>query len=62
MSIAELFRGLRWYLREFSGESRYDHYLARHRRLHPDQPVMTPSEFERWRSKLAENQPATRCC
>lgn len=62
MSIADLLQGLRWYLRELSGESHYDRYLERHRRLHPGQRVMTRPEFERWRTELAENQPNTRCC
>ena len=62
MSIAGLLRGLRWYLRELSGESHYDHYLERQRRLHPGQGVMTRHEFERWRTELAEHQPHTRCC
>jgi uncharacterized short protein YbdD (DUF466 family) len=62
MSIAELFQGLRWYLRELSGKSQYDHYLERCQRLYPDQPVMTLPEFERWRAELAENQSNTRCC
>lgn len=62
MRIAELFQRLHWYLRELSGESQYNRYLERRQRRHPDQPVMTLAEFERWRTELAETQSRTRCC
>jgi uncharacterized short protein YbdD (DUF466 family) len=35
MSIKQLFGGVRWYLREVSGESAYDRYVEHRRREHP---------------------------
>jgi uncharacterized short protein YbdD (DUF466 family) len=54
--------GVRWYLREVSGESGYDRYVAHVRRDHPDQPVMTRREFERRRQDEREARPRARCC
>jgi uncharacterized short protein YbdD (DUF466 family) len=54
--------GVRWYLREVSGESGYDRYVAHARRDHPDQPVMTRREFERRRQDEREARPRARCC
>lgn len=62
MSLRRLLKGLRWYLREISGEARYDHYLRHHRRLHPGAPALTRREFERAMTDRAERSPATRCC
>ena len=41
MTVKQAFAGVRWYLREVSGESAYDRYVAHMRREHPDQPVMS---------------------
>ncbi|MEP6464365.1 MAG: YbdD/YjiX family protein [Frankiaceae bacterium] len=51
--------GLRWYLREVSGEADYDRYLARAR---PDVPVMSRREFERHKMKARDAHPGARCC
>jgi uncharacterized short protein YbdD (DUF466 family) len=51
-----------WYLREVMGENAYEHYLERHRRTHPDQPVLPRGEFERRRMDELDDHPATRCC
>ena len=40
MTVREVFTGVRWYLREVSGESAYDRYVEHRRREHPDEPVM----------------------
>ncbi len=53
-------RGVRWYLREWSGESRWDDDL-RHCAEPGHQPV-SRREFERRRADLAERTPASRCC
>jgi uncharacterized short protein YbdD (DUF466 family) len=53
---------VRWYLREISGESAYDRYVAHMRREHPGQPVMTRREFERRRQDAREENPRARCC
>jgi uncharacterized short protein YbdD (DUF466 family) len=51
---------VRWYLREFSGEARWDDYL-RHCAEHGHEP-MSRREFERRRADAAENAPMSRCC
>jgi Selenoprotein, putative len=53
-------RGVRWYLREFTGEARWDVYL-RDCVEHGHEPV-SRREFERRRSDLAERNPVSRCC
>jgi uncharacterized short protein YbdD (DUF466 family) len=53
-------RGLTWYLREFTGEARWDEHLA-HCRATGHQPL-TRREFERRRSDAAGHDPAARCC
>ena len=35
MTVAQVFSGVRWYLREVSGESAYDRYVEHRRREHP---------------------------
>ena len=35
MTVKEAFAGVRWYLREVSGESAYDRYVEHVRREHP---------------------------
>ena len=54
--------GVRWYLREVTGESAYDRYVAHMRADHPSQPVMTRREFERRRQDDREARPRARCC
>ena len=53
-------RGVRWYLREWSGEARWDDYLA-HCTRHGHRPV-SRREFERQRADAAERSPVSRCC
>lgn len=48
---------LSWYVRELSGETAYDHYLAHHRRRHPDTTPLTRRQFDD-----ARTRPAVRCC
>jgi uncharacterized short protein YbdD (DUF466 family) len=57
-----LLTGVRWYLREVSGESAYDRYVAHMRGDHPSQPVMTRREFERRRQDDRDARPQSRCC
>jgi uncharacterized short protein YbdD (DUF466 family) len=52
--------GVRWYLREWSGEARWDDYL-RHCAEHGHQP-MSRREFERRRADERERTPVSRCC
>ena len=53
---------IRWWLRQLSGEGKYDAYLAHHRAQHPDEAPMTEREF--WRSEYARQDanPGSRCC
>ena len=52
--------GVRWYLREWSGEARWDDYLRRCAE-HGHQP-MSRREFERRRADERERHPVSRCC
>jgi uncharacterized short protein YbdD (DUF466 family) len=51
---------MRWYLREFTGEARWDRYLE-HCTEHGHEP-MSRREFERRRSDALEANPVSRCC
>jgi uncharacterized short protein YbdD (DUF466 family) len=62
MTVRAAVAGVRWYLREVTGESAYDRYVNHMRREHPDQPVMTRREFERRRQDAREARPQSRCC
>jgi uncharacterized short protein YbdD (DUF466 family) len=53
-------RGVRWYLREFTGEANWDRYLERCA-VHGHTP-MTRREFERQRADALEKNPISRCC
>ncbi|MBB3675737.1 YbdD/YjiX family protein [Modestobacter versicolor] len=53
-------RGVRWYLREFTGEARWDDHL-RECAAHGHEPL-TRREFERRRADAAERNPVSRCC
>ena len=53
-------RGVRWYLREWSGEARWDDYV-RECAEHGHAPV-SRREFERRRADAAERNPVSRCC
>ena len=50
------------YLREASGETAYDRYVEHRRREHPDDPVMSRRDFERWRMDERDANPSARCC
>jgi uncharacterized short protein YbdD (DUF466 family) len=62
MTIKEMARGVRWYLREVSGETAYERYVAHMRAGHPDQPVMSRRDFERRRQDQRELHQRARCC
>ena len=61
-TAVRLWQGLRWYLRELTGESQYDHYLERHAREHAGAPPLSRREFERRRIAAADPKPGSRCC
>lgn len=60
--LREKLAAARWWVREFSGESAYDKYLARHRRDHGDHPPMTEREFWRSRDRFHEHNVSSGCC
>ena len=62
MTVKQVFSGVRWYLREVSGESAYDRYVEHMRRDHAGQPVMSRRDFERRRQDYREEHPRARCC
>ena len=62
MTLKEALAGVRWYLREVSGETAYDRYVEHVRRDHPGEPVMSRRDFERWRQDDRDKNPRARCC
>lgn len=58
--VVDALRGVRWYLKEATGESRWDDYLA-HCRAHGTEP-MPRKAFERQRAEHRERCPQSRCC
>ena len=58
--VVRAWRGVRWYLREWSGEARWDRYLE-HCAEHGHVPV-SRRRFERDRSAVAERAATARCC
>lgn len=52
--------GIRWYLREWSGEGRWDAYLADCERV--GMVPMSRREYERHRDHLREHSTQSRCC
>jgi hypothetical protein len=59
-SLARARRGVLWYLREFTGEARWDDYLARCAREGVE-PVSRRA-FERHRADHRETSVEGRCC
>jgi len=55
-------RWLRWYLREASGETAYERYVAHALAAHPDAPVLSRGQFERQRMSQRDGRPESRCC
>ena len=62
MTVKQAFAGVRWYLREVSGESAYDRYAAHRRRPPPPPPFWTPRDFERRRQDARNENVRARCC
>jgi len=53
-------RGIRWYLKQATGESKWDEYLQRCNR--EDVEPVSRRDFERHRAEQKENNPKSRCC
>jgi uncharacterized short protein YbdD (DUF466 family) len=62
--VRQVVRRIRWYVREFTGESAYERYLAHAAACDPPRPVMTRRAFERSRTDAREADPREgfRCC
>ena len=58
----QLWHGLRWYVREVSGGSAYDRYLARHLRERPGEAPLDAPTFWRQRTDGGDGKPPQRCC
>lgn len=60
-ALLEAGRSVRWYLRQFTGEAKWDEYVA-HCRAHGVEP-MSRREFERQRADRLEGESGpSRCC
>lgn len=55
-------RGVRWYVRELTGEAAYDRYVASHARTHPDHAPLTRAQWWRARDDVRERASHERCC
>ena len=58
--LAEAVRGVRWYLREVTGEAKWDTYLARC--AEEGCTPMSRREYERHRADHKERNVQGRCC
>ena len=54
--------GFVWYVREFSGEAKYDHYLEHFASEHPGETPLTEREYWRMREEYDRKHPNTSCC
>ncbi len=62
MTLREAAGKVRWYLKEVSGETAYDRYVAHRREHHPGEPVPSRRDFERKRMDDRDAKPQQRCC
>ncbi len=53
-------RGILWFLKQSTGEAKWDEYLERCRREGVE--PMSRRDFERHRAEHTENHPQARCC
>ncbi|MFI6700559.1 YbdD/YjiX family protein [Streptomyces sp. NPDC050509] len=62
--VRHVARRVRWYVREFTGESAYERYVAHATAGDPAGQVMTRRAFERSRTDAREADPREgfRCC
>ena len=60
--IRAAWRGIVWYMREISGEARYDHYLEHFAQEHPGEKPLSETEFLRAREEYDTHHPNTSCC
>lgn len=58
--VLEVARTLRWYVRQLTGEGKWDEYVAECEAF--GEPPMSRREFERRRDHEREHAPGARCC
>jgi uncharacterized short protein YbdD (DUF466 family) len=59
-AVVKAGRGILWYLRQSTGEAKWDEYLER---CHGDDVTpMSRGDFERHRAEHKENSSQSRCC
>lgn len=60
--MAGIWASTRWWVRQLTGEGKYDAYLAHHWAHHPGEVPMREREF--WRDEYARQDanPGSRCC
>lgn len=59
-TMHDIFDSTRWFLREVSGESAYEKYVARMAIEHPGCSVLTEREF--WKERADGAAVIARCC
>ena len=59
-AVLNVARTLRWYVRQLTGESKWDEYVAECSAF--GAPPMSRREFERQRDHEREHEPHGRCC
>jgi hypothetical protein len=59
-AVVKAGRGIRWYLKQVTGEAKWDQYLdwCRSEEVEP----MSRRDFERHRAEHKERNPQSRCC
>jgi uncharacterized short protein YbdD (DUF466 family) len=60
--VGRMHAGIRWYLREVSGENVYETYLAHCHRHGQTVGILSRREFERRRQDQANRTSPHRCC
>ncbi|KRB77256.1 hypothetical protein ASE01_10990 [Nocardioides sp. Root190] len=59
-AVLRVWRGVRWYVREMTGEARWDEYAARCA-TEGTEPISRRA-WERHRADEREHRPQSRCC
>jgi uncharacterized short protein YbdD (DUF466 family) len=59
-TLTRVGRGVSWYLKQATGEAKWDEYLVRCAR--EGTKPMSRRDFERHRADHKENNPQSRCC
>lgn len=59
-AVVDMARRLRWYVRQLTGEAKWDDYVAEC--AASGDPPMSRREFEHLRDREREQSPGGRCC